>query len=289
MERLMMGTVATDGARQSDDLRGHPPARPGVPGPAIFLSPHYDDVVLSCGGVVASLADAGCRPLMVTVFGGETPEELVGDFARWKHSRWGYASADEVLAVRRAEDAAAAAILGCRTRWLGFFDAIYRGERYARDGELFGTPDEIEAGLVPLIAAEIRSLPEWEEGTRVYVPLGVGGHVDHQLTFAAGRLLAAQGVPVFAYEDCPYAIHTPEGVARRLADLGAQVGPPIVVPTGPALERRIASITAYTTQVPVIFRFTDDMPGAVRAHAARVGEGRGPAERYWPVSGDGVL
>lgn len=194
--------------------------QPGALGPAIFLSPHYDDVVLSCGGTVATLVDAGCEPPMVAVFGGETPEELVGDFARWKHSRWGYDSADAVLGVRRGEDTAAATVLGCRTRWLGYFDAIYRGDRYARDGELCGQLREVEEGLVPLLADEISALPEWVEGTTVYVPLAIGDHVDHQITFAAGRLLAARGIPVFAYEDCPYAIHSPHRVAPRRAALG---------------------------------------------------------------------
>jgi LmbE family N-acetylglucosaminyl deacetylase len=193
-----------------------------------------------------------------------------------------------VLAVRRAEDSAAAAILGCRTRWLGFFDAIYRGQRYAADSELFGELREVERGLVPLIADEIRGLPEWEAGTSVYVPLGVGNHVDHQLTFAAGQLLAAQGIPVFAYEDCPYAMHTPAGVEQRLAMLAGQVGDSVLVPTGSVLDRRIAAIAAYTTQVPVIFRFTDDMADTVAGHASRVGGAFGPAERFWPVLATGA-
>jgi hypothetical protein len=98
-------------------------------------------------------------------------------------------------------------------------------------------------------------------------------------------MLAGRGVPVFAYEDCPYAIHTPRGVDRRLAQIEEQVGSPVLVPIGGTLDRRVAAIAAYTTQVPVIFRFTDDMPGAVAGHAARVGGPLGPAERYWPVVG----
>jgi len=260
-------------------------ATPGAHGPAIFLSPHYDDVALSCGGTVAALVAAACRPVMVTIFGGETPEELVGDFARWKHRRWGYESADAVLTVRREEDAAAAEILGCRTRWLGYFDAIYRGERYAADGELFGYLKEVEAGLVPLIADGIMSLPEWEAGTRVYVPLAIGGHVDHQITFATGQLLAARGITVFAYEDCPYAIHSPQGVIPRLTALAGRVGPAALVAIEDTLDRRLAAITAYTTQVPVIFRFTADMPGAVATHARKTGGALGAAGRYWSVLG----
>jgi LmbE family N-acetylglucosaminyl deacetylase len=250
----------------------------------VFLSPHYDDGVLSCGGTIASLARAGCEPLIVTVFGGETPEELVGDFARSKHARWGLASADEVLAVRRREDAAACAILGGRTRWLGHFDAIYRGDRFTAPDALYGKPPPVELGIPQLIADEVRSLPEWEPEATVYVPLAIGGHVDHRLTFAAGRVLAEQGVTVLAYEDCPYAIHTPGGVARRLAEIQGQVGEPILVPIGRTLQHRIDAIAAYATQVPVIFRFTEDVPRAVTEHALRTGGGLVPAERYWPVT-----
>ncbi len=258
---------------------------PGKLGPTLFLSPHYDDVVLSCGGVVAALVDAGCNPLMVTIFGGETPEELVDDFARWKHQRWGYESADAVLEVRRTEDAAAAEILGCQTRWLGYFDAIYRGDRYTKDGALYSNLHTAEHGLISLVAHEILSLPEWQPETTIYVPLGIGDHVDHQITFNAGRQLAAQGHTVYAYEDCPYAIHSPERIPPRLAALAGQIGDPIDQPIGPTLVRRIEAIAAYTTQVPVIFRFTDNMPAAVTNHALELGDGNGPAERYWPVLG----
>ncbi len=253
---------------------------------SIFLSPHYDDGVLSCGGTIASLALAGRPPVVVTVFGGEVLEELVGDFAHTKHARWGFARADDVLEVRRREDATAAAILGCRTRWLGYFDAIYRGDRYAATAELYGKPTSVEDGLPQLIAGEVLSLPEWEPGATVYVPLAIGNHVDHQLTFAAGRVLARQGVTVFAYEDCPYAIHTPSGVAERLAQVDRQVGEQTLIAIGPTLELRIAAIAAYTSQVPVIFRFTQDMPGAMTAHALRTGGALGPAERFWRVTGD---
>jgi LmbE family N-acetylglucosaminyl deacetylase len=181
----------THAGQTARKLAGPYPA-PGQPGPAIFLSPHYDDAVLSCGGTIAGLALAGYPPLILTIFGGEAPEELVGPFAGWKHGRWGATTAEEILAIRRAEDLAAAAVLGCQTRWLGHLDAIYRGDRYTSDPELFGRLREIEAGLVGIIADEVCSVPEWRAGTTVYVPLGIGKHVDHQLTYAVGRRLAAR-------------------------------------------------------------------------------------------------
>ncbi|MBQ0820758.1 PIG-L family deacetylase [Microvirga sp. HBU67558] len=252
-------------------------------GPALFIQPHYDDVPLSCGGTVALLADRGHEPRMVTVFAGELVDEMVGPFAAWKHERWKVTDAEQVLAVRRAEDADAARTLGAPVRWLGMPDAIYRGDRYKSDHELFGPLIGEELELAIHLAEEIRHLPEWREGTRVFVPLGVGSHVDHQLVFEAGRRLAAQGAQVFAYEDCPYAIHSPAGVAARLAALGGAVGEPVLVPIGDALEKRLDAIACYRSQVPVIFRFTADFRRAVAEFAIRTGGASGPAERFWPV------
>ena len=250
---------------------------------ALFLSPHYDDAVLSCGGTIALLADQGCVPTVVTVFAGEVPDELLSDFAKWKHSRWGVKSAEEIVARRQEEDRRAVASLGARAHWLGYPDAIYRGDRYTSDRSLFGTPRAVERGLVPLIADEIRSMPEWDDNGTVFVPLGIGRHVDHQLLFAVGCMLAERGARVLAYEDCPYAIHTPTSVAYRLEEVGREIGRPLSVATGTTLARRIEAVFAYQSQIPVIFRFTTNVTGAISAFARKIGGPLGPAERFWPI------
>ena len=140
-------------------------------GPALFIQPHYDDVPLSCGGTVALLASGGHEPHMVTVFASELLPQMVGEFAAWKHERWKLTDPDQVLEARRAEDAAAARALGCAVRWLGLPDAIYR-DRYTSDQELFGPLPAEERELASHLAEEIRHLPEWREGNRVFVPLG---------------------------------------------------------------------------------------------------------------------
>ena len=258
-----------------------------IPGRHVFLAPHYDDVALSCGGTVALLADAGARPLVLTVFGGEPGGGDLTDFARWQHERWGTGEAD-TLVVRRAEERAAATILGCETRWLPHLDAIYRGARYLSDEALFGPLAADEDPLAERIAAEVLALPELAgdpEKVTLYVPLAVGNHVDHQVVYRVGRLVAAPGSRrarrVLAYEDYPYAALGDE-LARRLAVVGGEVGEAEVVPIGPALARRIAAIEAYRSQLPVIFRFTDDTRRAIGDYARQVGDGE-PAERYWPL------
>lgn len=254
------------------------------PSPALFIQPHYDDVPLSCGGTVALWAKCRQEPHIITVFASEIVDKMVGTFAAWKHERWKLTDPDRVLATRRGEDAEAAAVLGCTLRWLGLPDAIYRGERYTSDQELFGALHAEEYELARHLAEEIRHLPEWRDGNQVFVPLGIGSHVDHQLVFEAGRQLAAEGAEVYAYEDTPYAIHTPDGRTKRLAALGDNVGKPVLVAIAETLERRIEAISCYASQVPVIFRFTQDFRGTITEFANQVGMGRSPAERFWPVN-----
>lgn len=254
------------------------------PGFSLFVQPHYDDVPLSCGGTVALHAERGGANI-VTVFAGGLVDEMVGPFAAWKHERWQLTDVDEVQRVRRAEDAAAAATLGATVRWLGLPDAIYRGERYSSDDELFGPLRAEELELAEHLAVELQHLPEWRPGTRVFVPLAIGSHVDHQLVFEAGRHLAEAGVAVYAYEDCPYAIHTPAGLDARLAQVAGYLGGPVTVDIEATLQRRIDAIACYSSQVPVIFRFTKDVAGAVTAFARGRGKGGEAAERFWPVRG----
>ena len=264
-----------------------PPAGVGQEGLAahLFLAPHYDDVALSCGGTVAALADAGERPLIVTVFGGEPTTTDLTAFARWQHERWGTGAGD-TIATRLAEDRAAAASLGCETRTLPFLDAIYRGEGYLSDAALFGPILAADASLAGQIAATIAALPEVTPSAlpTVYVPLAIGDHVDHQLVYRAGQLLAARGWRAFAYEDFPYAV-LGDAAARRRATVKGEVGPPELRSIAATLSRRIAAIAAYRSQLPVIFRFTDDWRAAVAESARAPGGGGGAVEHFWPLLG----
>ena len=115
------------------------------------------------------------------------------------------------------------------------------------------------------------------------VTLGIGLHVDYQILFKTGRHLAAAGVRVFAYEDCPYAIHTLSGLDVRLDQIRHAASAPVLVSIAETLECRIEAIGCYTSQVPVIFRFTEDYASAVRSFLESRGNSQGLVERLWPV------
>ena len=269
--------------------RPNPPTGRSAGGHAthVFLAPHYDDVALSCGGTVAALADAGAHPLIVTIFGGEPASDDLTAFARWQHERWG-TGADDTIATRLREDRAAAAILGCETRTLPFLDAIYRGDGYLSDEALFGAILPVDADLAARIADALLALPDAAPpaATTYYAPLAIGEHVDHQLVYKAGRSLAARGARVLAYEDFPYAA-LGDAARRRIAALAGDLGEPELLGIGETLDRRIAAIAAYRSQLPVIFRFTDDWPAVVRTSARFDPPGSDAAERFWPLRSRG--
>lgn len=259
---------------------------------AVFLAPHYDDVALSCGGMVAlrsGMYRAGgageAAPLVVTIFGGTPAVDNLTVFARWQHERWGTEGHDTV-AVRLEEERAAAAALGCRTGSLTHLDAIYRGDQYLSDEALFGPILPADCALVERVAEDVATLPEVTSPAHatLYVPLAIGNHVDHQIVYRVGQVLAARGLCVFAYEDFPYAVLGDER-ERRICAIRAELGAPEVVAIADHLDQKIAAIAAYPTQLPTIFRFTDDWRAAVVAWANEVGGAAGVAERFWPLLG----
>ena len=85
------------------------------------------------------------------------------------------ADAGDTLAARRLEDERYAAFSEVSMIWLDLPDAVYRG--YEGDDQLLGEPRDSDQPPVDLLRREIARL----EPQRVYLPLAVGGHVDHRL------------------------------------------------------------------------------------------------------------
>jgi LmbE family N-acetylglucosaminyl deacetylase len=267
---------------------------------ALFVSPHFDDVALSCGGSVAQAAQLGAT-VVVTVFAGQ-PAAPLNEFARLQHQRWGV---EEAVEARQREDRAAMAILGAQYRWLAFPDAIYRGDQYLSDLELFGPVKATDRSTELAVSAAIAAIVAELRPRVVYGPLAAGGHVDHRICRSAVLALATQPSAIRLYEDMPYAL-SPRAIDSQLADLAGTCGQSQSnLPGDPAesiqdrrptarawvsrtcdvtstFGARIAAIRAYGSQLPTIFRDVADWEGALQGHAARVSSQPGYlAERFW--------
>ncbi|HEY6565404.1 MAG TPA: PIG-L family deacetylase, partial [Pirellulaceae bacterium] len=186
----------------------------------IFLSPHYDDIALSGGGTAATLAAAGRTPEIALIFGDHPdPTVPMTAFANMLHEQWGL-TAEEVINSRRSEERVASITMGSCDRFLPFRDAIYRGERYVSDEDLFGIVKSDEADIPDLIISELKLCAAGIGSTRIYAPLAIGFHVDHQHAYNAGLELIRRGWEVWFYEDLPYGL-LPANVERRVPVLDA--------------------------------------------------------------------
>ena len=200
-----------------------------------------------------------------------------------------------VMATRRREDERFASFAEASIVWLDLPDAVFRG--YNGDDALLGSPRPGDQPPVKLLGREIARL----EPQRVYIPLAIGSHVDHQLTRAAGVALLGRASdwvmpgPDYAgslafYEDFPYAWW---GDFSRLEDLpvGALDGVPSgvaitpeVASIGDSIDWKIRGIGLYASQLDNLFGGAGPMTDAVRGFGRKVaalGGLPGYAERYW--------
>lgn len=260
-------------------------ARLMAPSRHIFLSPHYDDIALSCGGTARRIAEAGGRPEVALIFGDHPdPSQPMTEFAESLHRQWGL-TAEQVIAGRRSEEATAAKAIGTEAVFLPFRDAIYRGRRYLGDDQLFGEPAADESDLPEAIIA---SLGLTDVPTRIYAPLAVGFHVDHQHAFRTGLALADRGLEVWFYEDLPYGL-LPGARDRRVAAIDASLAPSILVDVTGQWEKKIDAIFAYPSQLSTIFEqyvgigtTREEISAAMAGYAREVGGGA-LCERFWTV------
>jgi LmbE family N-acetylglucosaminyl deacetylase len=246
----------------------------------LFLSPHLDDVVFSCGGQIAQLVRAGCRVRVATIFAGDPPP-VAADTAhvRELHNRWGLG--DDPIAARRAEDRAALQLLGASVTHLSFPDCVYRLGRmgaplYPLRDSIFGAVAPIESDLIEDVVRALKRLRVPRDAT-IYLPLTAGHHVDHQIVRAAGERWAVSRWQVLYYEDYPYA-EKPEEVRAALGGDAAQAE--WVELDQAALAAKVAAVACYRSQISTFYADEAEMAARVRAYAQAVGSGQ-TAERLW--------
>ena len=252
----------------------------------LFLSPHLDDVVLSCGGQIAQLVRSGSHVHVVTVFAGDAaPEAAVSPHVQELHERWKL-DQHNPSPGRRAEDMAALKTISAsiRVTHLPFPDCVYRLGKlgwplYFTRGSIFGDVAEVEASLVGEISQVLKRMrASVPRDATVYLPLTAGHHVDHQIVRAAGERWAGQRQVIY-YEEYPYAEKLEE-VTRALG--GDKLQAQRIELDEGALISKVRAIACYRSQISTFFKDNGEMAARVRAYAELVGSGQ-PAERLWQL------
>jgi LmbE family N-acetylglucosaminyl deacetylase len=245
-----------------------------------FVSPHLDDIALSCGGWVSQLRQRAEPVTVLTICTADTPVGVtLSEAARHVHWEWQLGE-DNPYAARRAEDHAVCAQLGVTPVHLGFPDAVYR---YNPDGTPSYTRNFI-GGLVvehdwrvtffALVDALRQQLPT---SGPVLLPLAIGGHVDHVLVRSAAETAIADPARLRYFEDYPYAQKVATGQLTGEIDvLTRGLRAETITLAQADIETRVAAIAGYRSQQFALFEDVASMPEKVRAYIAASG-----GERYY--------
>src|SRR5574340_270234 len=234
----------------------------------IFLSPHLDDAVLSCGGLIAELVRQGQIVEVWTICAGDPPPGPLSPLVQSLHQRW--ETPENPVEIRRREDHQACGLLDAGFRHFPIPDCIYRrnpvtGEPLIRENkELFQLLPEVEWPLAEDLRQHLKaSLPA---DARVVSPLTLGGHIDHHLVRRAAEGLNRR---LLWYADYPYAIRSSEDRTQWLQTSWVSFDFPI---RSESLSKWKAAIAAYQSQISTFWRSTAEMEASI--------------EEYW-LSGGG--
>ncbi|MBE9224078.1 PIG-L family deacetylase [Phormidium sp. LEGE 05292] len=219
----------------------------------LFLSPHFDDVVGSCGGFISRLSENGEKVHILTIFGGDALLPL-SELANELHSIWG---SKTIVTTRRNEDILACKKLGAISNFLPFPDSIYRqnslGEHLYLTIQDFRTLQKQEDDHLPLdILCSIKANHNISSAI-IYCPMANGNHVDHILTQKVGLLLKNEGYNVILYQDFYYE-HDDNKIFNRFLLKRININL-----SDKELTSKINAFKCYKSQIICLFESWDSM------------------------------
>lgn len=247
---------------------------------ALFISPHLDDAVYSCGGTIAKLVEQENNVTICTLFAGLPKEDELSPFAREIHQRWTEASPnpnETNYQTRRREDKEACTILGASRIQLDFLECIYRQENgrwlYPTEESLFDTLDEADKTLGEELAFAIEAIKGVDDSTNLYIPLALGQHIDHQLANRIAPYLNKFS-DIKYYEDFPHSENTNELEAmeastswnRHKFELAEN-----------HIDFKIKAMAAHKSQITTFWENRKELSKQVKQHWVD----KGHSEHFW--------
>lgn len=195
----------------------------------LYVSPHPDDICYSCYGKVHNGEEqpsSSNSRMIVTVFSksrccnGHLGEELKQNV-------------EDITQIRTDEDEAFAMSVGCKLLQLGLSDSSARDE--------FSRREELAIQSKSEQAKAVKSHPTYQRAEKalndllrwavkckatIYMPVGIGCHIDHLMTRVATESILEQiriesisrrlSVQINYFEDLPYATYQKEEVIEQM-------------------------------------------------------------------------
>ncbi len=235
----------------------------------IYISPHFDDAILSCGGLIWEQSHKGEQASIWTICAGAAPEETGSVFAESLHARW--QAGAQAVTQRRQEDVMACAAVSASYRYFSIPDCIYRRAQpdgrylYASEEALFGPLDPSEQSLVGNLKADLAAALRSEQDYQLVCPLALGSHVDHTLARFAVESL---GKELWYYTDYPYVLKSLPKL-DELRQAGWHAVPCSI--SDSALRAWQAAVAMYSSQISTFWPDLAAMQEAIGAYNEQFG------------------
>jgi len=250
----------------------------------IFLSPHFDDAVYSCGGFIYDLAQFGADVRVITVLGGNL-SDVVPDtpIIRDLHSRW--QAGDNPIKTRQTEDINALKHLGVDVEQWQYHDCVYRTydvkALYPSEESLFSDV-HVNDPLLNALDNQVDNLILTKQ-TILYVPLAVGHHVDHVLIRDwAINLWEKKGCDLYFYTDYPY-LRDNEAIDNAFRDMKEHGDPAHVVFPESTMIKRLQAMRYYASQTSTFWKSDAEMEEETRRMFRHEEQENQYVERYWKI------
>jgi LmbE family N-acetylglucosaminyl deacetylase len=248
--------------------------------PVVFVSPHFDDVALSCGELICKFKAQGKEILVVTVFSGSVKPELLSTTAKFFHKICGLGN--NAMEIRKAEDLAAMKMLKVAYLHVDELECLYRMNdshtpRYNDLKEIFGARLENEMDTWQHLKKQLREKLAEINFRTIFIPLSLGRHIDHILTRSCLEEIYSDR-DIYYYEDTPYVC-----TLKDMDEINQATGgliPTIIEITDDEWLGKVNAINCYTSQSGILWGSETEKMNQLESISKKY-DNRGRSIRIW--------
>jgi LmbE family N-acetylglucosaminyl deacetylase len=243
--------------REAEIIELIPPNAPPTGPHLVVIEPHMDDAALSVGGRLLKRRGQGRITILSVI--------RRSNFTSYLKLKRDFIDVEEVTKLRQQESALAARLLGADHHGLDWTDGPLRfwpAERWCSETiETFDAEPRTFAYLFPdrsevsRLARDLTKALNLLAPDELWIPMGLGDHVDHRTTRSACLKMLCDassrfaGMPVSMYEDLPYA--AAEGHAAQISKAFAASGTRLVrgsEDVTDVFEEKLRAVSAFASQ-----------------------------------------
>lgn len=170
----------------------------------IFISPHLDDAILSCGNLIYDLKNNNKKIIIVTIF--TKASKVVSQQAKEFLNQSRYENANKLFEDRKIDDLKVCKFLGVRAVHMGFIDAAWR--HYNRkliyrsnERQYSGRISYKDKDLIKELTRKLNRMIDNNNKILLLSPLGIGNHIDHLIV---NNIVNKIKIDKIFWEDFPY-------------------------------------------------------------------------------------